>query len=68
MQGLEQKIRALPPELQREAMDFVDFLLSKQGGSTRGKMSFSWRGALREERDQHTSVELQHKLRESWDG
>ena len=68
MEQLEEKIRSLSPELRREAEDFVEFLLSKNECRPRGKMKLSWRGALRDERDQHTSVELQHKLHQSWAG
>ena len=32
IQDLEEKIRALPPECQREVEDFVDFLMQKQPG------------------------------------
>ncbi len=62
MPTLDEKIRALPPDMQRELEDFVDSLLEKQGHS---KQSFklSWRGAMRDLRDA-TSVELQHKALE----
>jgi hypothetical protein len=55
-------IEALPPELQKEVEDFARFLLEKRGRKTAKKPLFSWAGALRELRDQYTSVALQHAI------
>ncbi len=66
MKTLEEKIKALPPELQREVEDFVEFLLERRGPKPKGKLKLDWRGALRDLRDQYTSVELQHKALEWW--
>ena len=57
---LDEKIRALPLELQREVEDFVEFLLEKRARSRARPLDLSWRGALRDPHDQTTSVELQH--------
>lgn len=64
MNNLAEKIKQLPPELQEEVEDFVEFLLKKQGKKRYRKPNFKWAGALRELRDQYTSVELQHKISE----
>jgi len=64
MDTLENRIKALPPELQREVEDFVDFLLEKRSRKRHGKPSFAWAGALKDLRDQYTSVELQHRISE----
>ena len=61
---IEERIRQLPPELQREVEDFVDFLLEKRLENPRGKPTFEWAGALKDLRDQYSSVELQHKISE----
>lgn len=59
---LGDKINELPPEYQEEVQDFVDFLLEKRLKKPRGKPEFTWVGALKDLRDQYTSVELQHKI------
>ena len=64
MKGLEEKINTLPPELQKEVEDFVEFLIEKRLKRPKGKPKFNWTGALKELREQYTSVELQHKISE----
>ncbi len=64
MKTLEELIKELPAELRQEAEDFVEFLLEKRLKKPRGKPNFNWAGALKDLRDQYTSVELQHKLSE----
>ena len=64
---LIEKVRRLPPEKQQEVADFVDFLLERvveneQVRSEERQPTFAWRGALRDLRDQYTSVELQHEV------
>ncbi|WP_258083699.1 DUF2281 domain-containing protein [Thermococcus thermotolerans] len=56
----------LPDELKREVLDYIEFLLERRG-SKRGKgPKMKWKGALRELKDEYTSVELQHKAVEWW--
>lgn len=62
--SLEELIKELPPEFQEEVRDFVEFLLEKRRKKSRGKPRFEWAGALKDLRDQYTSVELQHKISE----
>lgn len=65
MKSIEAVIKKLPPELQQEVEDFVEFLLEKrvkEVKKSRRKPRFDWAGALKELRDQYTSVELQHKI------
>ncbi len=67
MQSLEQKIKALPPEEQKEVQDFVEFLMKKRRTKTRkGKMTFNWEGALSHLKKKYSSVELQHKISRDW--
>ena len=40
MQSLNDKIKELPPELQHEAIDFIEFLLSKYKNKKKGKRPF----------------------------
>ncbi|MBI5651069.1 MAG: DUF2281 domain-containing protein [Chloroflexi bacterium] len=61
MKSTEELMRVLPMELQQEVRDFVVFLIEKQSKKPRGKLRMDWAGALKDLRDQYTSVELQHK-------
>ncbi|MFC1714312.1 DUF2281 domain-containing protein [Candidatus Poribacteria bacterium] len=61
MGSIEDKIKLLPPELQREVEAFVESLIESQIRRSEHKLRLNWRGALRDLRDQYTSVELQHK-------
>lgn len=67
MQTLKELIEKLPPEFQEEVRDFVEFLLEKRVGKTGRKLRQDWAGALRDYRDQYTSLELQKKSLE-WRG
>ena len=66
MLKLEEKIKALPPDLQREVEQFIDDLLAKQKSRTNKPMKMNWRGELKDLKDKYTSVELQHKILELW--
>lgn len=65
MKSIEEKIKELPPELQQEVEDFVNFLIEKRVCKSKGQLKFDWRGALRDLR-QYTSVELQHEILTRW--
>ena len=66
MGSIEDKIKLLPPELQQEVEDFVDFLTEKCKQKPARKLRQDWAGALRDYRDQYTSLELQKKALEWW--
>jgi len=61
MQSVEEMINQLPPNLQQQVRDYVQFLLEKWGKAHGRKLRQDWAGALREFRDQYTSLELQEK-------
>jgi hypothetical protein len=63
---LEEMVKQLPPEMQDEVRDFIEFLLEKRMRKPKAELKLDWRGALRDLRDQYTSVELQHKALEWW--
>lgn len=65
--SLLEKLEKLPAEKRREVEKFVEALLKKQKPKTRGKLRQDWAGALRDYRDQYTSLELQKKALE-WRG
>jgi hypothetical protein len=62
MEALKEFVEKLPPDLQQEVKDFIEFLLEKRAKKTRGKPKFDWAGALEDLRNKYTSVELQHKI------
>lgn len=64
METLEEKIKNLPPDLRKEVMDFIDFLLEKRRKQTCKKLTLSWAGKLSEYKDKYTSLELQKKALE----
>ncbi len=67
MDNVADLIKKLPPDLQREVEQFVEFLSSKQGRKKGRKLRQDWAGALKEYRDRYTSLELQKKALE-WRG
>ena len=60
--ALPELVQSLPLEMQQQVRDFVEFLLEKRLKKPRGKPTFEWAGALKDLRDQYTSVELQHQI------
>lgn len=61
MMQIEQKIKMLPLELQHEVEDFIEFLIERRKAKRGKKLRQDWAGALRDFRDQYTSLELQKK-------
>jgi mRNA-degrading endonuclease RelE of RelBE toxin-antitoxin system len=61
MMKIEQKIKMLPPELQHEVEDFIEFLIERKKVKSGKKLRQDWAGTLRDFRDQYTSLELQKK-------
>jgi len=66
MTRLDQLVKELPEDLQREVEDFARFLLDKRGRPKGKRLSMGWAGALREYRDKYTSLDLQKKCLEWW--
>lgn len=61
MTTLAEFIEGLPPDIQKEVMDFAEFLLEKRAKKEHKVHSFEWEVALKDLREQYTSVELQHE-------
>jgi hypothetical protein len=61
-ENLVRKIDELPPELQTEIENFVEFLWVRMAKKKPEKPSFSWAGTLKGLAGKYTSVELQHKI------
>lgn len=67
MKNVKELIDELPPEYQRELQDFAEFLLHRsKSKKPEGELKLDWRGALKEKREEYTSVALQHKSRDWW--
>lgn len=64
METVAQKIEKLPKALQREVLDYIDFLLSKKTNKKKKKPKLDWMGGLKEYRDQYTALDLQKKALE----
>jgi hypothetical protein len=64
---INEMIKKLPPELQKDVFDFVEFLLEKRAKKMGRRLRQDWAGALRNYRDQYTSLDLQKKALE-WRG
>ena len=67
MKRLEEMIRELSPDAQRQVEDFVKRLTQSTASTPKRKMDQRWAGALKEYRDQYTSLQLQQKALE-WRG
>lgn len=68
MRGLEEKIRALALGLHLKIEEFVGSLLTleKQKKRQNTKLRQDWAGALKDYRQQYTSLELQQETVEYW--
>jgi hypothetical protein len=58
---LEEILEELPPDLRDEVRDFAEFLLRKRQRGPRKRLRQDWAGALREHREDYTSLELQRQ-------
>jgi Protein of unknown function (DUF2281) len=63
-EAIRKKLEELPADLEKEVLDFIDFLLQKHRKKTEKRFLFDWEGGLSEFKDKYTSVELQHKASE----
>lgn len=60
MKTIEERIRELPPDLQAEVVDFLEFL-AQRASRKKGTVRQDSVGGLAGFRDQYTSCELQRK-------
>jgi len=59
--SLHELVQELPPDLHDEVRDFVEFLLARRKRRIKRTLQQNWAGALRDYRQQYTSLELQHQ-------
>jgi len=62
VEPIEERVKRLPPELRQEVEDFMEFLLARRVKRPAARPRFTWAGALKDLKDQYTSVDLQHKI------
>ncbi|MFM2225382.1 MAG: hypothetical protein RJA07_1584 [Bacteroidota bacterium] len=65
---IQKEVESLPIEMQKEVEHFIGYLKSKITSSQKpkDKMKMEWAGALKEFKNQYTSVELQHEILKDW--
>lgn len=65
---LLKRIEKLPLDLQKEVLDYLEFLEKKYLIPTNKEKDFEfrWEGCLKHMREKYSSVELQHKALEWW--
>ena len=53
----------LPEKIQKQVMDYIEFLIVKYSDEkkTKQQFKFDWENGLSELKNQYSSVELQHK-------
>ncbi|HII94607.1 MAG: hypothetical protein APG12_01146 [Candidatus Methanofastidiosum methylothiophilum] len=63
---IQSKFQSLSPELKKEVLDYIDFLISRNKNKKQKtkKLTFEWQGKLSDLKEEFTSVELQHKALE----
>jgi len=62
---LAKKFNALPNDLKREVLDFIDFLMTRKNRETiSNQFDFTWEGGLSDMKDKYNSVDLQHQSME----
>jgi len=65
-ESVEEKIRRLPPDLQRNLLDYIDSLTRQSERAVSGKFRFEWEGCLSHLKEKYSSVDLQHKALDWW--
>ncbi|MBI5215695.1 MAG: DUF2281 domain-containing protein [Ignavibacteriae bacterium] len=63
---LVEKIEKLPPKKQKEVEVIVERMIEQQEPESEMPWKFDWEGALKDMRDEYTSVELQHAVTKLW--
>ena len=64
---IQKKILELAPDKQKEVIDFIELLTSKNKPKEKKHLKLDWAGELKDLKDKYTSVELQKSAWESND-
>ena len=62
MKPLEELVKELTPQARLELRDFAEFLWHKQKRTPKQGLRQDWAGALHDQREQYTSMELQENV------
>jgi|WetSurMetagenome_2_1015567.scaffolds.fasta_scaffold1332358_1 hypothetical protein len=54
-------VKVLPPEIQDEVRDFIEFLMGKRAHKSGHVLRQDWGGAIKDYREQYTALELQEQ-------
>ena len=57
--NIKELLQQLPPDLLQEAQDFIEYLLNKRTQRAGKPLSQNWAGALKDFREEYTSLDLQ---------
>lgn len=60
-------VKVLPPEIQDEVRDFIEFLMEKRVHKPGHVLRQNWGGAIKDYREQYTALDLQ-KQANDWRG
>lgn len=63
MELIEERIKALTPELQKEVLDFIDFLVSKYSVSSN---KIPYRKSVGGSLEKYKNSKLQYKEKDAW--
>ena len=63
---MDDLIKSLPPEVRKEVVDFIQFLLKKYGKKS-NKLKLDWTGGLGEFSNKYDALSLQKKSLEWWE-
>jgi len=66
IKSLQEVIKKLSPDKQNEVISYAKKLLEKETNLHGTKMNLSWAGALKEYKNQYTSLDLQKKALQWW--
>ena len=64
--ALAEKIEQLHPEEQQQVEIIIEQMLKQKTTSSPKQWKFDWEGALKDMRNEFTSVELQHSITKLW--
>jgi hypothetical protein len=66
MRTVEDILKELPPDLQKQVVRFAEFLRQERAAKKQKRLRMTWAGGLREYRDQYTAMDLQQKALHWW--
>lgn len=62
MTSLASFVEQLPLDIQKEVLSYAEFLLERRSKKKQKAPVFDWEGALKDQGEQYSSVQLQHEI------